>query len=170
MRFSNHLNENQLNEQSLEQVFLKIKDYGAKVGVKVERTKSIAQMLVDGGRELQRFLSILFHYSTHEDVLDPKARKKLEDDLKAAYKSIDEREVVAFIMALDKLSFGITSAPRKFLETLIGIKLTSYNTYENQTEQLISNLLNARIILGNFNQKEDEKIITNMIEKYRIKS
>lgn len=169
MRFEGY-QENLLNEQAMEQAFLKIKDWGAKIGVKVEKTKSIAQMLMDASAGLKKFITLLFHYSTHEDVLDAKARQKLENDLKTLYRSIDEREVVAFLYALDKLSFGITSAPRKFLETLVGIKLSAYNTYETQTEQLITSLLNARTILGNIGEKEDLKTISDMIDKYRSKA
>ena len=162
--------EHQLNEQAIEQAFLKIKEWGAKAGFKVEKTKSIAQMLIDAGMGVKKFMALLFHYLANEDVLDEAARKKLEADLKTMYRSIDEREVIAFLMALDKLSFGVTSAPRKFLETLVGIKMSAYNTYETEMEQLIGALANAEALLAKMGYKEDAAIVSELGDKYRSKA
>lgn len=165
MKFDKYLNEDQLNEQFLDQAFAKMKEYGAKAGIKVERTKSITQMLMDGGKGLQKFISILFHYSTHADILDVDARKRLEADLKSEFRNVDEREVIAFLYALDKLSLGVTSAPRKFLETLVGVKMSAFNTYETDIEQLTTNLSNAEALLSKMGYKEESKYISNIISK-----
>lgn len=165
MKFDKYIVEDQLNEQFLDNAFLKMKEYGAKMGVKVERTKSIAEMLMDGGRELQRFVSILFHYSTHADVLDTAERKKLESDLKTEFKNVDEREVIAFLVALDKLSLGVTSVPRKFLETLIGVKMSAFNTYESELEQLTNSLINAESLLLKMGYKVESKYVASILSK-----
>ncbi len=127
--------------------FSKIKSAGKKMGFKVEKSKSLFsyfKSLDKGFTNLLRYASLYMM----TNVTDNASRKELVGDMKNVMKGINKKEVVAFILQLDKVSVGLSSMVRHIFQSVLGIEISGYYNWIDDLEWLQKTMKDIRVVLN----------------------
>ena len=130
----------QLDEAISDDTFHKLQSLGFKFGIKVRRSKTFLDILGNAGKGVLELMKLVAHYSVEADLLDTKARKKLESDIKQQFSKVKREDVIAFIVNVDKTFLGLTSIPRHVLQNLLGIQITSYDNWQSHYDYIEKNM------------------------------
>lgn len=175
MRLSNHMKNEEfpgfreflsiylyiqpVNELS-DETFQTVKKLGEKLGFKVQKSDSLFDYLKRAGKGVNDLFRTAAIYSM-TDLTNKKFRKQLEADAKKTLNKLNKKEVVAFLMQLDRGTIGLTAHIRHILMSFFGIEFATYNRwvddlqYLQQEVKMIKKKLN-QMGLGN---SEEMKII-----------
>lgn len=165
---------NKLNEGAIKDtLFNNIKLVGSKLGLKVKKAESLFDYIASGEKEMFEFFNLICLYLLANNSSD---RNSISNEIRTSFKKINKKRFTAFIMQLDKVSFGLTSIVRHILMSLTGIEITTYNTWEKDINYIISQLDKVRKVLLEMGPTDEEikafdglyNIITRT--KYEIES
>jgi hypothetical protein len=154
-----------LNEVT-DDVFLKSKELGNKLGFKVARSNSIFDYLKGAGKKINSVYRAASLYLM-TDLRDTKSRRDLTADAKKTISSIDSREIMGFLLQLDKASLGITAHIRHIIMSIFGVEITTYNNWVDDITFLKDSIRRMRPVLQRVGTKSEIKILDklgNMIE------
>jgi len=107
-----------------------LKAAAAKMGLRLKRTETIWDYIKKGGTWFEDFFRLISLYLL-TDVTDSKTRKLIKKYAKAHLKSVNPKEVAAFILQLDRGLFGLTAHIRHILMSVFGIEVATYNKWLN---------------------------------------
>jgi hypothetical protein len=163
------LDYGRLNEAMIpDNLFNPIKSAASKVGFKVKRSDSIFDYLVSAGVEIQELFSLLCQYV----VSEKENKSSLKAQIKTALGKINHRRITAFVLMLDKMTFGLTSIIRHILMYVFGIEITTYNKWENDINYILNHLNKVKKVLMNMSPTEEEIIafdkLYNVIMKTKV--
>jgi len=151
----------QLDEMS-PQTFINIKKAGEKLGLNVKKSKSLVDYLKGADKKIGELL----RYSTMflaTDIGDNKTRKKIIGWMREALRSIDKRDVIGFLIQLDKVSFGLTSHIRHMFQSLFGVEVTTYNDWKSNYDYVENELRKIKEVLSKAGASEEEmKAVGNL--------
>jgi len=155
-----------LSEMSNEK-FEEIRLAAKKLGIKVNRSDSIFDFLKDIGSTTSDFFRAAVLYAS-TDMSDKKTKQVFVSDMKSALSRITKKEMVAFLLVLDKSTLGITSHVRHILQGLFGIEVTGYYQLFQQHQQNIINmrkeLKTLKSHMSNRNANPDDMKIVSHFE------
>lgn len=171
MKFKNHLkeqeyienfiiitelaNSSEVNEMSKKTVEY-IKQLGKKFGVRVKPSESIFTYLKRFGKGMDDLFRIASLYLL-TDIKDRESRRQLEQDAKEVLKKVKKKELIAFLIQLDKLSFGLTAHFRHFFQSVLGLEIATYNKWMEDKEYIekeVRHIKNVMKRMGLENSKE----------------
>lgn len=135
-------------------VFNNIKSAASKVGFKVKRSDSIFDYLASAGSEIQELFSLICQYI----VAEKENKSELKSQIKTALGKINHRRITAFVLMLDKMTFGLTSIVRHILMYVFGIEITTYNKWENDINYILTHLGKVKKVLMGMSPTEEEII------------
>lgn len=156
-----------LNEMSQETID-SIKRLGKKFGIRIKPSESVFSYI----KKFSRGLDDLFRYASLymlTDVRDSKTRKELVQDAKKTINKLDKKELIAFLIQLDKVSFGLTAHFRHFFQSVLGLEIATYNKWLEDKEYIEKELKHIKIVMkrmGLENSKEMKMLMNfqNSIE------
>lgn len=150
------LNDSKLDEMSIpENLFNSLKRIGEKIGVNVKRSDTIFDYIsrAEGGLvDLYTYASLYFLSS------DNKQKEELKQDMKNILKNFNVKEITAFLMQLDRATFGITAHVRHILMSLFGIEIATYNKIHTDVELIQKEIQKVRMLLDKI--KAEPKVIS----------
>jgi len=180
MKFKNYISEmdynilyyiyltDEINEIS-DELLLKLETLGKNVGIKVRKSKTFQYQLANAGKGVLHLTKLIIDYSIHADILDPKARQQLENDIRSSFSKVKKEDVVSFFVNIDKTFLGITSIPRHILQNILGISVTAFDNYVSGTDYIEKNMGKIISTLHDMGETESEglarKIYTNVTGK-----
>lgn len=144
-----------LNEMSVpEPVYNDIKKVGEKIGFKVKRSDTMFDYLARAEEGLVRIFDLCCLYILANN---PTQKEELKEDLKKAIMGVNKRKIIAFFVQLDKFTFGLVALVRRVIQNIFGIEITSYNTYEQDIEYILSHMQKIKEVLWTMSPTEEEK-------------
>lgn len=149
---SENNNINEMSKRTIET----IKRLGKKFGVRIKPSESIFTYLKKAGKGFDDLFRLTSLYLL-TDVTDNKTRKELVQDAKNVLKNIDKKELIAFLLQIDKLSFGLTSHFRHFFQSALGLEIATYNNWIKDKEYIEKELRHIKKVMqrmGLENSKE----------------
>ena len=90
------------------------------------------------------------------DVSNTAFKKKLTNDMKKKIKTIDKKQLMAFLFQLDKASFGITAHIRHILQSLLGVEVVTYNRWMEDYAYMEKELRHVRVVMKRVGASEKE--------------
>lgn len=158
-----------INEAMIpDRVFDNVKSAASKVGLKVKRSDSIFDYLASAGVEMQELFSLLCQYI----IAEKENKSALKAQIKTALGKINHRRITAFVLMLDKMTFGLTSIVRHILMYVFGIEVTTYNRWENDINYILTHLGKVKKVLMTMSPTEEEIIafdkLYNVIMKTKL--
>lgn len=154
------LSNNELNEMSTE-TFNVIKKVGDKLGVRVKKSESIFTYLKRAGKNLNDLFRLSCLYLL-TDITDNKSRDLIVKDAKEIINKIDRKELVAFLLQIDKASFGLTAHIRHIFQSVFGLEIATYNKWLEDREYIEKELRHIKSIMkkmGLDNTKEMDLLL-----------
>lgn len=154
---------NKLNESVIPDVlFNNLKSVASKVGFKVKQSDSIWDYISSAEIEIQEIFNLLCLYV----LADKENKSSLKSDIKAAIKKVNTKRFTAFVLMLDKMSFGLTSILRHILMAVFGIEITTYNKWDSDITYILAHLDKIKKVLMRMNPTEEE--IRALDKLYRV--
>lgn len=150
-----------INEVS-DETFETIKAVGKTLGVRIKRSDSLFDYLKRAGRGINDlFRHTALFLST--DLGNKDMQRKIIQDAKQTIRKLDKKELVAFLLQLDRGTLGITSHIRHVLMSFFGIEIATYNKWLEDKIYIEKELRHIKIVLKRmgFDEKSKEyKAIT----------
>jgi len=157
------IEELQLNEMSSD-TFKFVKSLGAKLGVRIKKSESIFSYLKKFGKgadDLVRYASLYLL----TDITDSKSRKELVQDAKNTIKKMDRRELMGFVMQIDRATFGVTAHLRHIMQSVFGLEVATYNKWLDDIKYMKKEMRHIRKVLKRTGGSEKELKALNTLEK-----
>lgn len=144
----NHLNEDIVPDF----IFNNIQSAGKKVGFKIKRSDTLFDYLASGGKEIVNLFNLICLYI----IASEPEKTNVKNDIKTELKKINRRRLIAFILQIDKLSFGLTSIVRHILMAVFGLEVTTYNKWAKDIEYIMTHLDKIKKVLMSMNPTPEE--------------
>ena len=154
------LSNNELNEMSTE-TFNIIKKVGDKLGVRVKKSESIFTYLKRAGNNFNDLFRLASLYLL-TDVIDSKSRANIVKDAKDVINKLDRKELIAFLLQIDKASFGLTAHIRHVFQSIFGLEIATYNKWLEDKEYIEKELRHIKFVMNKMgldNTKEMELLL-----------
>lgn len=136
-------------------VYNALKSVGKKLGLKVEKSDTIWDYLKRAGKGLNSLMrDAAIYLST--DIRNTKLKNQIIKDIKKDAKKLNKKEIAAFLMQLDKSTFGITAKIRHVLQTILGVEVSAYYNWESDMEYLEKELKHIKRVLERMGNSEKE--------------
>ena len=160
----------ELNETS-DQTLKALRSVGDKLGLKVVRSDSLFDYLKRAGKATDDLVRLASLYLL-TDISNSKFKSEIVRDAKKILKKLDKREIMAFIMQLDRSTLGITSHLRHITMSVFGVEITTYNHWLKNVDYLKNEIKNMKITLKGMQGTEDEikalKYFENLVRSLEI--
>jgi len=157
------LGSTELNEMAIpDSLFNSLKRIGEKIGVNVKRSDTIFDYIsrAEGGLvDLYTYASLYFLSN------DTKQKEELKQDMKSILKNFNVKEITAFLMQLDRATFGITAHVRHILMSLFGIEIATYNKMHTDIELIQKEIQKVRMLLNKINA---EPKVLNALDNFQF--
>jgi hypothetical protein len=150
-----------LDESISDHAFNAIRNFGLKLGIKVKRSDTIFKYLKDAGKDVQDLVRLASIYLS-TDVSNKKFKKEVTQDAKKIVKSVDKKEIAAFMLQMDKASVGLTSHIRHIMQSIFGLEVTIYSNWKNDIDYMKSEIKHIKHILKKMDAKEEMKTINKL--------
>jgi hypothetical protein len=98
------------------------------------------------------------------DITDSKSRQDIVKDAKTIIKKVNRKNLMSFLMQLDKLTLGITSHIRHIIQSVFGVEITTYNYYKQDLDYLKTEINNIRYVLKKMGNTEKELNLLKNLE------
>jgi hypothetical protein len=138
-----------------EDAYKALKSVGEKLGLKVNKSDTIWDYLKKAGKGTNNIMrNAAIFLST--DIRNTKLKNQIIKDIKNDAKKLHIKEIAAFLMQLDKSTFGITSKIRHILQTILGVEVSAYYNWENDMDYLEKELKHIKRVLERMGNSEKE--------------
>ncbi len=152
-----------LNEMVVpENLFTSLKRIGEKIGINIKRSDTIFDYIsrAEGGLvDLYTYASLYF-LSTNA-----KQKEELKQYMKDILSNFNVKEITAFLMQLDRATFGITAHVRHILMSLFGIEIATYNRIHTDIEIIQKEIQKVRDLLNKINA---EPKVINALDNFQF--
>jgi len=157
------LQNNRIDEVS-DATFQSIEKLGKKVGFKIKKSNTIFDYIKIAGKEFETILRLASLYLM-TDISDKSSRKELMADIKNEIKKTNKKELMAFIMQMDKNLLHLTGLPRHVLSSIFGIEIGTYNQWLDDISYIEKEIKQIKIVLSRMPGTEREIDIINKFDK-----
>lgn len=168
MRFQRYLNEAEgitllseialyysMNEAVQDKLFTFVKKMGHELGFKVRKSESLISYLKRVDKNMEELIRNLSLFMM-TDIKDNETRKELFQDTKDLLRRVDRREVVNFLLQLDKISLGLTAHLRHALQSIFGIEVAAYGQWKDYKWYVLKELDAVENVLKKMKGTEKE--------------
>lgn len=150
-----------VNEMT-DKTFNTIKSAGSKLGLRVAKSNTLFGLLKNAGKDVDELVRLAALYMI-TDITDSKSRQDIVKDAKTIIKKVNRKNLMSFLMQLDKLTLGITSHIRHIIQSIFGVEITTYNYYKQDLDYLKTEINNIRYVLKKMGNTEKElKLLKNL--------
>lgn len=154
---------NHINEMSKDTIN-NIKALGKKFGIKIKPSETVFSYFKKFGKGMDELVRITSLYML-TDVRDNKTRKELISDAIDVLKNINKKEIVAFLIQLDKISFGLTSHFRHFFQSILGLEIATYNKWLKDKEYIEKEINNIKIVMKRMSLENSKEM--KLLKKFQ---
>jgi hypothetical protein len=174
MRLEKHIKHNELlidylffmeefglDESISDSTFSAIRNFGLKLGIKVKRSDTIFKYLKDAGKGVQDLVRLASIYLS-TDVSNKKFKKEVAQDAKKILKSVDKKEIAAFMLQMDKASVGLTSHLRHIMQSVFGLEVTIYANWRSDIDYMKKEMRHIKNILKKMDAEEEMKTLNKL--------
>lgn len=156
-----------LNEAILPDfIFKNIKDVGSKIGLNVKRSDTFFDYIADAEREIQELFNLICLYI----LATPQNKVELKAEIKTNLKKINHQRLMAFLLMMDKMTFGLTSLIRHVLMGVFGLEISTYNKWSSDITYILSHLDKVKDVLMKLSPTSDEVTAFNHLYDVILKT
>ena len=141
-----------------------LKKAAGKLGFKIHKTNSIIDYLKKADNSFRDFFRSLFLYMS-TDITNKKLKNELTSDMKKSFKRMSKKDLIDFIMLVDKSSIGLSAHLRHILQGIIGIEISSYHDWTSDIEYVETSLSKIRQVMKKMEMSKTEMDVLNSLEK-----
>lgn len=152
----------ELNETSA-RTLKALRTVGNKLGLKVVASDSLFDYIKRAGKNIDDLVRLAAIYLS-TDVANKKFKNEIIVDAKKILKKLDKREIMAFLMQLDRSTLGITAHLRHITMSVFGVEVTTYNHWLKNVDYLKSEIKNMKSTLKGMKDTEEEIIVLKHFE------
>lgn len=150
-------------DETSEPTYKAIKSVGEKLGLKVLKSDSLFDYLKRAGKLIDDLVRLASIYLL-TDIRNKKIKSEIVRDARKIIKKIDKKELMAFLMQLDRSTLGITAHLRHITMSIFGVEITTYNRWLKDVDYLKSEIKNLKAALNRLEGVEDEKEVLKHFE------
>jgi len=143
--------------------FQSIQKIGKRMGFKVKRSKSLIDYFKSISRGMSDLLRLTSLYML-TDIKDGGSRRELEGDMKEVFRRIDKKDLAAFLIQLDKVSFGLSSHIRHIFQSIFGVELATVNYWYGDIDYILKEIGNIRITMNKMGSMDNELKLLDTLE------
>jgi len=134
-------------------VFNDLVKAGSKVGFRIKRSDTFFDFLKNTEKILQDVVVDIVKYIASNDSGEKeKLKRKITTDLN----HMDKRKIIAFLINLEKISFGYVGIVKNLVLGFIGVEITTYNRLRDNRSYILEQLLKIREVLEKSPDNKDE--------------
>jgi len=140
-----------------------LRSVGDKLGLKVVPSDSLFDYIKRAGKGINDLLRLSAIYLS-TDITNKKLLGEITSDAKKILKKLDKREIMAFLLQLDRSTLGITSHLRHVTMSVFGVEITTYNHWLKNVDYLKKEINNMKYTLKGMKDTEEEIIALRYFE------